>query len=114
MTKCPSCGEANPSGVGFCKKCGGPIPMQEIQPEASLSPEVEPGSLEEELLGLLQGHKLIEAIKLYRAKKGCGLKEAKDAMDELAKRHNIAKSGSGCAGVVLAIVAAMVVGIAIF
>ena len=32
---------------------------------------------------LVRGGQMIEAIKLYRAQTGCGLKEAKDAVDAL-------------------------------
>ena len=52
-------------------------------------------------LALLQNGRKIEAIKVYRERHGVGLKEAKDAVEELAGRHGIAAQGSGCAGVVL-------------
>lgn len=35
---------------------------------------------------LVRADRLIEAIKLYRAETGCGLKEAKDEIDALRKR----------------------------
>ncbi|MGD0515905.1 MAG: ribosomal protein L7/L12 [Thermoguttaceae bacterium] len=103
MTKCPSCGEENPPGVGLCKRCGGPIPLEE-----NARPEVPPGSLEEQVLGLMRASKKIEAVKLYREMTGAGLKEAVDAVEDLAKEHNITSSKTGCAGVLLILVGAAV------
>jgi ribosomal protein L7/L12 len=58
---------------------------------------VKPGDgLESEVLALLEQGKKIEAIKVYRNRSGAGLKDAKDAVEALAKRHNIASPG--CAG----------------
>jgi hypothetical protein len=102
MTKCPACGEENPPGVGLCKHCGGPISMTE-----DARPEVVPGSLEEQVLGLLQGRKKIEAVQLYREKTGAGLREAVVAVETLAKQHNLTPSRPGCAGVSLIVAAAV-------
>ncbi|MGA2059589.1 MAG: hypothetical protein ABSG67_03835 [Thermoguttaceae bacterium] len=104
MIKCPSCGEENPPGVGLCKHCGGPISLKE-----DVQPEVAPGSFEEQILGLLRAGKKMDAIKLHRIKTGSGLKEAKDAVELLAKENNIAASGAGCAGMLLIAVAAVFV-----
>ena len=38
------------------------------------------------------GHK-IEAIKVYRALHGVGLKEAKEAVEQLAKQRDIGRPG---------------------
>jgi ribosomal protein L7/L12 len=38
-------------------------------------------ALEKEIYGLLKSDLLIDAIKIYRAKTGMGLKEAKDAVE---------------------------------
>ena len=43
-------------------------------------------TFEEEVKRLDAAGKLIEAIKLYRARTGCGLKEAKDAVERIAGR----------------------------
>jgi hypothetical protein len=102
MTKCPSCGEENPSGVGLCKHCGGPISMTE-----DAHPEVVPGSLEEQLLGLLRAGKTMDAVKLYREKTGDGLREAVTALETLAKQHQLIKSRVGCTGVLLIVAAAV-------
>ncbi|MGD9855079.1 MAG: ribosomal protein L7/L12 [Planctomycetaceae bacterium] len=59
-------------------------------------------TLEAEIIELAQGQSKIAAIKRYREGTGCGLKDAKDAVDALLQQHGIqAKGGSGCAGVVL-------------
>jgi hypothetical protein len=110
MPKCLSCGEDNPSGVGICKKCGGRISLEEAQQSQPL--DIEPGSFEEDILRLMQGGKKIEAIKLYRGKKGVDLKEAKDAVEAMAKAHNIKPSGVGCAGVLMLVAVAMASAIA--
>jgi hypothetical protein len=44
-------------------------------------------TFEEEVRRLVAAGKLIEAIKLYRARAGCGLKEAKDAVERIAGRY---------------------------
>ncbi len=66
------------------------------QPAAPASPEEDA-----DVLALMQDGKKIGAIKVYRERYGVGLKEAKDAVEALARQHGIAAQGSGCAGVVL-------------
>ncbi len=104
MPKCPKCGEMNPAGVGLCKNCGSQIPLED-KPQ----PEVAPGGFEAEVLELLRGDKKIEAIKVYREKTGIDLKEAKDAVEALAKKHNLTSSGVGCASVLLILVVAVAI-----
>ena len=53
---------------------------------------------------LRQGRK-IQAIKLYREQTGAGLKEAKDAVEQLAANEGMSSQGAGCAGVVLLVLA---------
>ena len=53
------------------------------------------------MLAEWQAGRKIAAIKLYRESTGLGLKEAKDAVEELGRRHGIAPARSGCAGVLL-------------
>jgi hypothetical protein len=53
---------------------------------------------EADLLPLLQEGKKIEAIKVYRETTGDGLREAKDAVEAIARRHGLAMSKAGCAG----------------
>ena len=54
--------------------------------------------VEPELLSLLRRGEKIQAIKLYREKTGAGLKEAKDAVEALARRHGLTPKATGCAG----------------
>jgi ribosomal protein L7/L12 len=92
----------NPPGVGVCKKCGNAIPREESAPrEEIVLPDGDLSEFEKEILGLMKGGKKIEAIKRYREKTGCGLKEAKDAVEALAARYGIESKGVGCAGVLL-------------
>lgn len=44
-------------------------------------------TLPPQILELIQRGKKIEAIKLYREHTGVGLKEAKDAVEELARQY---------------------------
>jgi ribosomal protein L7/L12 len=61
--------------------------------------------LDNEIASLLASGRKIEAIKVYRRHTGAGLKEAKDAVEAIAKGRNIAvPSGSGCLGVLLLLV----------
>lgn len=104
MPICPFCNESNPAGVGLCKKCGGVIPQEESpveQPPLGILPEGELSELDKQILSLMKGQKKIEAIKLYRAKTGLGLVEAKEAVEALAARYGIESKGAGCAGVLL-------------
>jgi large subunit ribosomal protein L7/L12 len=59
-------------------------------------------AFEDEIVGLLQGEKTLEAVKRYRKRTGLGLKEARDAVEALAARRGVTvASPSGCFGVVL-------------
>ncbi|NJK43870.1 MAG: hypothetical protein HC933_05910 [Pleurocapsa sp. SU_196_0] len=46
-----------------------------------------PQAWEQDLLELIRSNQKIEAIKLYREQTGLGLKEAKDAVEALERRH---------------------------
>jgi large subunit ribosomal protein L7/L12 len=70
------------------------------------SAEVEPGDLDDEVASLVQQGRKIEAIRVYRKRTGVGLKEAKDAVEDLAARRGIvAQGGTGCLGAVLIVAA---------
>lgn len=45
-----------------------------------------PAALDGEVIELVKRNQIIEAVKLYREQTGLGLKEAKDAVDEIARR----------------------------
>jgi hypothetical protein len=115
MPKCQSCGHVSPPGAELCENCGARITCQDdrlptaalaadepVDSPASPPPVRLPGGLEGRVLAELQGGRKIAAIKIYRQQTGLGLKEAKDAVEELARRYNVAPSGGGCcAGVLL-------------
>ncbi|MBN2475821.1 MAG: ribosomal protein L7/L12 [Pirellulales bacterium] len=112
MSKCPFCGRENAVGVELCKGCGAKLvdhggPLASAEPfsdqDAGQSAP-EPDSLEEQVLAELQAGKKISAIKFYREQTGVGLKEAKDAVEALARTRGIASERSGCAGALLLLV----------
>ncbi len=55
----------------------------------------------DQVLDLLRSGQKIAAVKLYREQYGVGLKEAKDAVEDLGRRNNIASGGGGCASVLV-------------
>ncbi len=57
--------------------------------------------LEGQIQELLRNGRKIQAVKLVREETGVDLKEAKEAVEAVAKKHGIAAKGSGCAPVVL-------------
>jgi hypothetical protein len=110
MLKCRFCGHENPHGVERCQSCGtwldpkadgtapvGEQPLENPPEEARPLPE----GFEGEILDLMKGGKKIEAIKRWREKYNCGLKEAKDAVEALAAEYKIVSQSTGCAGAVL-------------
>ncbi len=60
-----------------------------------------PDSLEGRVLAAMQAGRKIEAVKIYRAEQDVGLKEAKETVEELARRHGIVATRGGCAGAAL-------------
>ncbi len=76
-------------------------PIERRTPEAD---GISPDSLEGQVVALVQARRKIEAIKVYRERTGVGLKQAKDAVEGLAVKHGI-NPGTGCAGMVLLIIA---------
>lgn len=107
MSKCPSCGHDNPAGIELCKGCGARIPDQQSPPSrnqpdfgrASGQPPAEPDGLEARVLAELEAGRKISAVKLYREHTNVGLKQAKDAVEELAAKHGLVAKGGGCAGI---------------
>jgi ribosomal protein L7/L12 len=58
--------------------------------------------LTDQIVGLLGRGEKLAAVKLYRDQSGCGLKEAKEAVDRIGEQNGIrSSSGTGCLGVVL-------------
>ncbi len=105
MQDCPSCGELNHSGADRCTKCGAwfsrgadGAPAESPPPRRPAPRELPPqDTFEGRVLHLLQQGQNIPAIKLWRKKTGAGLKEAKDAVEALGRRHGL-KIASGCRG----------------
>ena len=72
-----------------------------------------PSDLEAELLRLLGVGQKIQAVKLYKDQKGTSLLEAKQAVESLAARHGLMTQRAGCLGVLVAVVAAVALGVTI-
>ena len=106
MPKCPSCRHLIAVGAERCKKCGAPLSWE--PQTAGAAPAGEAGDDgDQEILALLREGQKIAAIKLYREREGVGLKEAKDAVEALAARHDIAPQRAGCAAAILAVLSAL-------
>ncbi len=107
MSKCRFCDHANPDDAQRCEGCG--VWLSDKQAEPDSSPDKadadQPDAtdeLEGRLLDILRAGRKIEAIKLCRQETGLGLKEAKDAVEGLGRKHEVElPKGGGCAGVVL-------------
>lgn len=68
-----------------------------------------PQPIQDDLLGLLQQGRKIEAIRQYREATGVGLKDAKEAVEALAAQAGIpARSGCFAAALALFVVAGLV------
>jgi ribosomal protein L7/L12 len=59
-----------------------------------------PADVDADLWDLLKKGEKIEAIKLYRARTGAGLAEAKAAVEAIGRQHGIPMKGSGCASLI--------------
>ena len=112
MPTCQACGRDNARGVELCRNCGARLKDVDAQPPvAQPEPSLEqaPGEasgLEGRVLALMREGRKIQAIKLYRGKTRTGLKEAKDAVEQLAAKHGITPKGAGCASVLILALAA--------
>jgi ribosomal protein L7/L12 len=60
-----------------------------------------PADVDAELWELLKKGEKIEAIKLYRARTGAGLADAKAAVEAIGRQHGIPMKGNGCASMLL-------------
>ncbi len=78
--------------------------VESLEAGGSLAERVQPddADLTDQIVGLLGRGEMIEAVKLYRNQSGCGLKEAKEAVERIGEQNGIrSSSGTGCLGVVL-------------
>ncbi|MFO1095534.1 MAG: hypothetical protein U0992_19860 [Planctomycetaceae bacterium] len=100
MTRCPKCDHFNLVDAAVCERCGASLQAAAAGP----SPTAE-GSLDAQVLTIAGTGGKIAAIKWYREQTGKDLKSSKDFVEELMRRHNVSAPKSGCAGIVLMIVA---------
>src|SRR5271165_2802375 len=99
MPKCRICDHNNPAGTDRCQNCGSwleqAVPSdlsgQERRTDSDERVPQQPGSLDDQVLLLMQQNQKIAAVKLYRQETGSGLKEAKDAVEALAAGQPIAQ-----------------------
>lgn len=97
MRVCLTCGKKNLAGFAFCQKCGAELAEPPSansafsQPfaDADGGPQLDSDDVEEPLIVLLEQGKKLEAIKLYRARTGAGLAEAKAAVEQLQRQEAI-------------------------
>ncbi len=70
--------------------------------QAGLPEGHDDSDLTDQIVSLLGRGEKIEAVKLYRDQSGCGLKEAKEAVERIGEQNGFrSSSGTGCLGVVL-------------
>jgi hypothetical protein len=96
--KCPNCGAPLEAvfQVMRCPYCNTTVTFQPGKPNAaagvpaSAPPIADPvvTQLVERMVALCRAGKKIEAIKLYRARTGDGLAEAKNAVEDLERGHS--------------------------
>ena len=112
MISCTFCDHKNAVWATRCASCVAELPAPD-EPTVAAAGET---PLEREVLAAYRTQGIISAIKIYRERTGSGLKDAKDAVEALARRYNVprGRSGGGCAGslaVVLAVAGAMLAGL---
>lgn len=73
---------------------------QSCQNESGQSSENQHSELVEQIVQSLKQGQKIQAIKYYRESTGAGLKESKEAIDELMEKYDISIK-SGCASMLL-------------
>ena len=60
-----------------------------------------------EVLNLLRAGRKIDAVKAYRAKRGVGLVDAKEAVERIARKHALEGNSSGCSSVLVSVLLAV-------
>lgn len=97
MVRCPQCDHFNIEGAATCERCGTALAVADIPPAVAPADS----AFEGQVLTIAATGGKIAAIKWHREQTGQGLKESKDAVEALLRRHNVAPAKSGCAGLVL-------------
>ena len=108
MIRCPFCDHKNAPGATRCGSCGAELPVPDNEVPGGVPGET---PLERQVLSAYQSQGIIPAIKLYREQTGVGLKDAKDAVEALAKRYGVTR-GAGGGGCVGSLALAVVLGVA--
>ncbi|MEX2185473.1 MAG: hypothetical protein WD875_01710 [Pirellulales bacterium] len=123
MAKCRICNADNRAEAQRCESCGAWLDAPASgdsatdggssgdQPNAaSGDPPATPADpLEAAVVDLMRRSRKIEAIKRYREATGKGLKESKEAVEEIAQRHGVPShsSGVGCGATLFLAAAAL-------
>lgn len=111
---CRFCDRRNPQERTHCLGCGAELPRDPGEPPGAKwgctpadAPDGLPADgLAADVLAILQSQGKIAAIQHYREATGAGLREAKEAVEELAESAGASPAhGSGCATLVMALVA---------
>ncbi|MCA9060135.1 MAG: ribosomal protein L7/L12 [Planctomycetaceae bacterium] len=98
------------TGMGLAEAKAAVEAIQEGRtPTLPVRADVDLEEVERQVVGLLERGSAMEAIKVYRQQTNVGLKDARDAVEQLAGKHGIPISlKPGCLGVLL--LAALVTG----
>ena len=90
--RCPNCGSSlqTVSGTGriTCGYCGTELTIRDDEP-GKAEPDLTTSENLERVRTMIAGGEYVEAIKLYRESTGASLKDAKDAVDAMAKGAGI-------------------------
>ena len=87
------------------------IESLQVALEAGESPDHDGKSADndyrDEVIRLLQAGSKIPAVRVYKNATGCGLKQAKEAVESIAEEMGIESKGTGCSAAILAILLMM-------
>ena len=97
MIRCPKCDHFNLADAADCERCGRPLAERVLQQAQAEAAE----SIDGQVLTIAGTAGKIAAIKYYREQTGAGLKDAKEAVEQLMSRHNVRAASTGCAGMLL-------------
>jgi hypothetical protein len=101
MPRCQFCDRDNPAGRRRCDDCGAELP----ESGGSGLVAAAANELEAEIADLLSGEGKIAAIKRYREATGAGLKESKEAVEELEQRLGVTPAAGAAPGCMVVLVA---------
>ena len=91
---CLKCGNKFKAGEAMVRKPNGKPNYDNVSEEEAM------------IIGIIQSQGKLSAVKWYKEKYNCGLREAKDAVDDIAAKHitdltSASASGSGCSIILL-------------